>query len=89
MEKTDNQVNMELEDFKKLIADLVRYKEDPELDAETKRAIQDLSSTLRYQLEFDLMQKLVTESSSLKDRESGDLLSDLGELPKKADPENF
>ena len=25
------------------------------------------------------------ESSSLKDRESGDLLSDLGELPKKAD----
>ena len=57
MEKTDNQVNMELEDFKKLIADLVRYKEDPELDAETKRAIQDLSSTLRYQLEFDLMQK--------------------------------
>lgn len=69
MEKTDNQVNMELEDFKKLIADLVRYKEDPELDAETKRAIQDLSSTLRYQLEFDLMQKLVTESSSLKETE--------------------
>lgn len=69
MEKVSNQVNPEIEDFKHLVSDLAKYKDSPEIDSETKKVIQDLSITLRYQLEFDLMQKLVSESTSLKETE--------------------
>ena len=65
----NNNGETELNEFKQLVSDLVAYKNKPGIDVKTKRVIQDLSVTLRYQLEFDLMKKLISESTSLKDTE--------------------
>lgn len=70
MEKASREVNPGLEDFKQLVIDLAKYRNSTDIDPETKKVIQDLSVTLRYQLEFDLMKKLVSESPSLKDAET-------------------
>lgn len=70
MKPASKEVNPELEDFKQLVTDLAKYRNNPDIDPETKKVIQDLSVTLRYQLEFDLMKKLVSESPSLKEAET-------------------
>lgn len=70
MEQVNNDFSSEVMEFRSLIRDLHEYIEKPDVDYDTKIVIQDLALTLRYQLEFDVMKKLVSENDSLKETET-------------------
>ena len=64
MEKVKNDTLLE---FKKIIAELSNYAKSGNIDEPTRKVIQDLAISLKYKLEYDIINQLVIESPAIKD----------------------
>lgn len=59
--------NNKIQEFKKLVAELNEYAKRDDISDFTRTVIQDLALSLRYQLEYDIINELIVNSVSIKD----------------------
>ena len=59
--------NDKIQEFKKLVAELNEYAKRDDISDFTRTVIQDLALSLRYQLEYDIINELIVNSVSIKD----------------------